>query len=217
MPPSLPLPIPPGNYDDLAVNGKALFWRSFAAGERQESTLQAIALGPDGPEVETVAEKVTRFELSADGTKLLILKAKEIHLADAVPDKPDSKKTAVDLAPWNFVVDPREEWRQMFAEAWRLERDHFYDRGMHGNDWPAIRRKYEPLLPRVTDREELNDLIGEMVSELGALHIFIRPGDVRKARPTCSRSRCPCSAAPSTRSSFRPSPNSRTGSSSSRW
>jgi tricorn protease len=51
---------------------------------------------------------------------------------------------------------------------------------MHGVDWVAVRKKYEPLLPRVTDREELDDLIAQMVSELSALHIFVRPGQVRK-------------------------------------
>ena len=47
----------------------------------------------------------------------------------------------MDLAGWTFSLDPREEWRQMFVEAWRLERDYFYDRGMHGVDWPAMLRR----------------------------------------------------------------------------
>jgi len=67
----------------------------------------------------------------------------------------------------------------MFTEAWRLERDYFYDRGMHGLDWPAIRTKYLPLVDRVTDRAELSDILAQMVSELSALHIFVRGGDVR--------------------------------------
>jgi tricorn protease len=64
----------------------------------------------------------------------------------------------------------------MFAESWRLERDYFYDRGMHGVDWPAVRKRFEPLLARVHDREELDDLIAQMVSELSALHIFVVSG-----------------------------------------
>jgi tricorn protease len=55
----------------------------------------------------------------------------------------------VDLARWTFSFDPREQWRQMFVEAWRLERDYFYDRGMHGLDWPVVREKYRPLVDRV--------------------------------------------------------------------
>jgi tricorn protease len=176
----VPVPVPPGNYRSLAVGEKALFWLSFSAGEMKDGTVQAVAIDHDDPEVKTVAEKVTGFEMSADRKKLLLVREKELLLADAAADKPDAKKSRVDLSGWKFAVDPREEWRQMFAEAWRLERDYFYDRGMHGVDWPAVRKKYQPLLARVTDREELDDLIAQMVSELSALHIFVVPGDVRK-------------------------------------
>ena len=69
----------------------------------------------------------------------------------------------------------------MFTEAWRLERDYFYDRGMHGLDWPAMRKKYQPLVDRVTDRAELSDVLAQMVAELSALHIFVRGGDLRDA------------------------------------
>ena len=67
----------------------------------------------------------------------------------------------------------------MFVEAWRLERDYFYDRGMHGVDWAAMREKYLPLVDRVTTRAALSDAIAQMVSELSALHIFVRGGDLR--------------------------------------
>ena len=170
----------PGTYQSLVVTEKAIFWLSLPAGEDKKGTVEGVAIGHDDPEVKPIAEKVTRLEVSADGKKLLIGKEKELYLADAVVEKPDEKKTKVDLNGWSFVVNPREEWRQMFAEAWRLERDYFYDRGMHGLDWSAVRRKYEPLLPRVTDRDELADLMAQMVSELSALHIFVAAGDVRK-------------------------------------
>jgi hypothetical protein len=67
----------------------------------------------------------------------------------------------------------------MFREAWRLERDYFYDRGMHGVDWPAVYARYEPLVDRVTDRAELGDLLAQMVAELRALHTFVYGGDQR--------------------------------------
>jgi tricorn protease len=69
----------------------------------------------------------------------------------------------------------------MFVEAWRLERDYFYDRNMHGVDWKAMRDKYLPLVARVTDRGELSNLVAQMVSELSALHTFVFGGDVRQA------------------------------------
>ena len=87
-------------------------------------------------------------------------------LSDAGADKLDPQESQVDLSGWSFAVQPRDEWRQMSNDAWRLERDYFYDRGMHGLDWSAVRKKYEPLVERVTDRAELDDLIADMVSEL---------------------------------------------------
>jgi tricorn protease len=176
----VPVPVPPGNYRNLAVAEKALFWLSSQTGQMRNATLQTIAIKHDDPEVKTFAEKVTGFELSADRKKMLIIREKLLLLTDATTEKLDEKKAKVSLSDWTFAVDPREEWRQMFADAWRLERDYFYDRGMHGVDWPSVRKKYEPLLSRVTERQELDDLIAQMVSELSALHIFVAPGDVRK-------------------------------------
>jgi tricorn protease len=85
----------------------------------------------------------------------------------------------VRLDDWMLSVVPREEWRQMFTEAWRLERDYFYDPNMHGVDWKAMLDKYKPLVDRVSTRAELSDLIAQMVAELSALHIFVRGGDLR--------------------------------------
>ena len=85
----------------------------------------------------------------------------------------------VDLKAWTFSVIPAEEFREMFMDAWRLHRDYFYDRNMHSIDWKAMRHKYLPLVDRVRDREELSDLISQMVSELCALHTFVFGGDIR--------------------------------------
>lgn len=67
----------------------------------------------------------------------------------------------------------------MFIEAWRLQRDYFWDSNMHGVDWKAMLARYLPLADRVSTRGELNDLIAQMVGELSALHIFVRGGDLR--------------------------------------
>ncbi|HEX5273606.1 MAG TPA: S41 family peptidase, partial [Gemmataceae bacterium] len=175
----VPVPLAPGNYSELAVSDKALFWLSAAAGEKKK-TLSAVAIGREKPEVKTVAEEVKRFELSQDGKKLLVQKGEQLYVLDAAADKADLDKKAVDLSGWSLSVTPREEWRQMFAEAWRLERDYFYDRKMHGVDWKAIRKKYEPLVDRVAGRAELADLTAQMVSELSALHIFVVGGEHRQ-------------------------------------
>ena len=90
------------------------------------------------------------------------------------------------MTGWSFSLNPQEEWRQLFIEAWRLERDYFYDPSMHGVDWEALLKKYLPLVDRVTDRAELSDLISQLVGELSALHIFVRRGDHRKGEGTIS-------------------------------
>jgi tricorn protease len=175
----IPVPVPPGNYRDLAVTDKALFWLSHEAGERTAS-LRGAAIARDHVEVKTVIAGVKAYELSQDGKKLLVHKKDDLYVLDAAPKAAEVAHKEVDLSDWALSVRPREEWRQMFVEAWRLERDYFYDRGMHGVDWPAVRRKYEPLVERVTSRAELSDLIAQMVSELSALHIFVRGGDLRQ-------------------------------------
>ena len=119
--------------------------------------------------------------------------AKDLLVFDAgakAPKEPkELDKTVVPLDGWQLHFDVRDEWRQMFAEAWRLERDYFYDRGMHGVDWPAMRAKYAPLVDRVTDRAGADRRARQMVGELSALHIFVYGGDLREGRTMCSPAR----------------------------
>jgi tricorn protease len=177
------VPIPAGRLESLRTDGQRLYWLSVDNSFEPKRTLQALAIGREKPEVKTVMEGVREFLLSADRKKVLVRKEKEGDLyvfdaGDKAPEKLDESK--VDLGRWTFSFDPREQWRQMFVEAWRLERDYFYDRGMHGLDWPKVREKYEPLVDRVRSRDELGDLLAQMVSELSALHIFVAGGDQRK-------------------------------------
>ena len=178
------VPVAPGNYGDLAVNGSRLFWtvQDPAVGARRH--LMALDVKSDPGEPVRLVEDVRWYELSADGKKLLLRKGDDLQVieAGATANATLGPKTKVDLSGWSFSFPPREEWRQMFIEAWRLERDYFYDRGMHGNDWPAILQRYLPLVDRVTDRDELSDLLAQMVSNLSALHTFVRGGDVRRGR-----------------------------------
>jgi tricorn protease len=133
----------------------------------------------DSPELKTVVADIRRFAPSQDGKKLLIHKGDNLSIIDANPGSADLDKKGVPLGAWSMSVTPREEWRHMFVEAWRLERDYFYDRDMHGVDWKAMLEKYRPLVDRVTTRGELSDLIAQMVAELSTLHTFVRGGDER--------------------------------------
>jgi tricorn protease len=172
------VPVPPGNYHELTLNDKHLYWLERGLGREAKPKLKTVETTNDDPKVKTLAEDIKRYELSADGKKLLIVKGDDFYIVSAGGEVKLEK--SVDLKNWTFPLKPRDEWRQMFVESWRLMRDYFYDRNMHGVDWPGIRDKYLPLASRVTDRAELSDLIADMVGELSALHIFVTGGDFRE-------------------------------------
>jgi tricorn protease len=176
----LEVPLPPGNYTTLDTDGKRLYFMSRDAGAPRRA-LRTLPIENKSPRPETFMEDVTYYELSRDRKKILVRKAQDIFVFDVAAKAPqDTAKNKVPLTNWSFRLDPRDEWRQMFTEAWRLERDYFYDRGMHGVDWPAMKAKYMPMVDRVTDRAELSDILSQMVGELSALHIFVRGGDMRR-------------------------------------
>jgi tricorn protease len=176
------VPAPPGNYSSLATDGKRLYFVSRETTVEHKRALKVLAIENKGAAPETILEDIKSYELSLDRKTLLVAKGNDLLVFEASGKPPaDIAKATVNLKDWTFSLDPREEWRQMFAEAWRLERDYFYDRGMHGVDWKGMREKYQPLVDRVTDRRELSNLLAQMVSELSALHIFVYGGDARKA------------------------------------
>lgn len=179
------VPVPPGNYSSLHVVGKRLCWIDRDAAEAQKARLQCLDINNKGDKPETLMEDIRGFEVSADDKKILIRKQTEMMVVDgtakaaALKDPKTIADSQVDLKNWTFSVIPTNEYREAFADAWRLHRDYFYDRKMNGVNWKAIRDKYGELLGRVRDRSELNALIADMVSELSALHTFVRGGDLR--------------------------------------
>ncbi|HSR67701.1 MAG TPA: PDZ domain-containing protein, partial [Acidobacteriota bacterium] len=175
------VPLPPGNYGGLSAGKDALFFLSRESGPGPDTHLMALPFGPDA-EPETVVEDVDGFQLSLDGKKMMVRKGSSFYVLDARAGKADLDEARVDLSEWKFSIDVKEDFRQMFIDAWRMERDFFYDPGMHGVDWEAMRDKYLPLVDRVTTRRELSDLIGYLVSELSALHVSLRGGDLRQGQ-----------------------------------
>lgn len=175
------VPLPAANYTSLTVSGKFLFWT-----ERDtESDTRLVAMEIKNQDLMpvTILNGIWRYELTPDSKKLMVQKGWAVYLIDAVAEAPkDLEKTRVPLNQWSFAVDPREEWRQMLVDAWRLQRDYFYDRNMHGVPWQELLNRYMPLVERVTDRDELNDLIAQLMSELSALHTRVWTGDVRRGQ-----------------------------------
>ena len=141
---------------------------------------------------DTLVAKADDFVLGADHHTLLLRDGKRWRAIAAdhredrreeVGDAPSRKSGWLDLDRIRVSVDPRLEWRQMLREVWRLQRDHFWVADMSGVDWPAMLRRYEPLLPRVATRAELSDLIWELQGELGTSHAYESEGDHRKPPP----------------------------------
>jgi tricorn protease len=117
------------------------------------------------------------YELDREGGKLIYRSGETIGIVEPAPGKKvgDGK---LDTASMQVLSDPKEEWKEILHEAWRLERDFYWDPGMGGADWAAIGKRYESLLPWVAHRSDLNYVIGEMIAELNTSHTYVGGGDV---------------------------------------
>jgi tricorn protease len=183
------VPLPAGVYSGLAAGDKILFVVDEGSNAAGQPKLQAVEIKNRNVQAKTLIEDVRGFELSADGKKLLVRKGGDVYVIDAGTAQPTAQTLAerrVDLSKWTFSVDPREEWRQMFVDAWRMERDYFYDRNLHNVDYEGLLERHRPFVDRVSDRAELNDLLAHLVGELSALHTFVRGGDLRQPADSVS-------------------------------
>jgi len=174
------VPAPAGNYGGLEVTPKHLLWTARDVGFGAKTHLKQLEMINKDPKPKTLVEDLGSYQLSGDGKKLLIRKGEAFYVIAADAAAPAKLEDKVNLDGWTFSLTPREEWRQIYTEAWRMMRDYFYDRGMHGVDWKAMHARYLPLVDRVSDRAELSDLISELVGELSTLHIAVRFGDRRE-------------------------------------
>jgi len=141
---------------------------------------------------DTVLTGIDSFTVSRDGATMIYRAGKKLRVLKA-GEKPSEQKSTgivrdggratgwIDLGRIKLQVDPAAEWRQMFREAWRLQRDYFWDPKMAGVDWEKVYRRYEPLLDRISCRSELSDLLWEMQGELGTSHAYEMGGDYRVA------------------------------------
>jgi tricorn protease len=180
------VPAAPGNYSSLQAAEKRLCWLNSTDEADPKSALQCLDIDNKGDEPNTVMGDVQGYEISLDRKKLLLHKDEDFWILDSdvkgsgLSDAKVMGKAHIDLSHWAFSITPQAEFHGIFLDAWRLERDYFYDRHMQGVDWPGMRDRYLPLVDRVSNREELNNVIAQMVSELSALHTFVQGGDARK-------------------------------------
>lgn len=179
------LPLPGGNYRQLAAGDDALFFLDADQGDfnrvdlRPPPPRKLAAFSFEEREVETVVEGVQAYALSADGSHLAVLRrGGKVALIEA--GERDAKPEDLDLSGMRMHLDPRAEWRQIFHEAWRMERDFFYDPAYHGLDWAAMRDKYARLLPHASSRADVGTLIGELIGELNTSHTYVFGGQRRR-------------------------------------
>ncbi len=166
------LPVEAGDYDDLQASADAVFYRTGDA--RGLSQLKIYNLKEHKESL--VLNAISAYHLSADGRKLLFRHGSHYGIADAKPEQ-KAGEGFLALDRLEIQVHPREEWRQMYHDAWRIMRDWFYDPAMHGLDWQAVHDRYAALLPWVATRDDLDLLLEEMGAELSAGHVYVSRGD----------------------------------------
>jgi tricorn protease len=188
------LPIPAGRHLRVTAAAGRVYILSYPVrgalgspslgGEPPKGVLSSFDLASDAHE--TVADGVSAFDVSADGKTLAIWYGTKLRVvAVGWKDDKSGKETVgrdvgfVDMTRIRVEVDPPAEWRQMFTEAWRLQRDYFWSEDMTGVDWLAVHDRYLGLVDRVSTRSEFSDLLWEMQGELGTSHAYELGGEYR--------------------------------------
>ncbi|MDR3419425.1 MAG: PDZ domain-containing protein [Nevskia sp.] len=186
---ALPLPIEAADYDGLAASRGHVFYlttpiqmiEGALAGEKARIHVFDLDKRQDKVVVDDVVPD-KGYDLSADGSRVLYQKDKTgYYIAEAKADggKPasdgddDAGARLLDLKHMRAQVDPRQEWREMYDQAWRLQRSFFYNTNMNGVDWDAAGARYRALLPLAGSRQDLSYLIGEMLGELDNSHTYV--------------------------------------------
>jgi tricorn protease len=181
------LPPKPGNYSHLAaVTGKVLYRRlpRTGSGEQRNPRANQAAAGTivyydlEEREEKTVLEGTDAFLPTADGKKLFVAADRKFGFVD-VKEKQKLEKP-MRTGELETTVDPKAEWNQMFADAFRFQRDFFYDPGLHGVDWPALRKRYQALIDASVTRWDVNFVLGEFMGELNASHTYRGGGDLER-------------------------------------
>ncbi len=182
----LDLPIPAADLSNLQVGTAGqIYYLKTADG----NTALANVVGSESParsslnrydlntrKNETLLPEVSDYIVSADGKKLLYRNGTAWSIVPTTKAiQPSEGRIAVDTI--EVRIDPRAEWKQIFDEAWRINRDYFYAPNMHGVDWAKQRDKYAAFLPDVATRADLNRVLQWMSSELSVGHHNVGGGD----------------------------------------
>jgi tricorn protease len=177
------LPPKSGTYAGLqAVKGKLLYRRSPRAGTHDEKG-PVVYYDLEERQEKMILEDADAFDVTFDGRKIFAGSKKKFAIVEVKENQKFDKPIVLDDI--EVPVDPRAEWRQLFMDTYRFERDFFYDPGMHGVNWDAMKARYMPLLDDAVTRWDVNWIIGEFLGELNASHTYHGGGDLETA-PTRS-------------------------------
>ncbi|MEM3857330.1 MAG: PDZ domain-containing protein, partial [Thermoprotei archaeon] len=188
-----PFPVDEADYTKIVgVKGRALFlsfpvegatrhW--FISGSpRANGIIESYDIKENSKE--TFLAGVSDFKASADRSTLAVRVGDKLRVLSAAgkpderaPPEPGRRSGWVDLTRVKALVSPPAEWGQMLRETWRMMRENYWREDLRGVDWPSIYTRYSKLLPKLSTRSELSDLIREMQGELGTSHAYEMGGD----------------------------------------
>ena len=173
------LPPKPGNIGRLAaVSGKVIYARYSNQGEPERSSSVSY-YDLEEEEEKVIVSDASFYKLSGDRKKLLVRQNNQMAVVDVAAEQ--KLEDAIALEDMEMTIVPMEEWNQIFNDAWRFERDFFYDKTMHGVDWDGLGEQYRELLPYCINRSDVNFVIGELIGELNASHAYRGGGDEEEA------------------------------------
>ena len=174
------LPVDPGNYRNLAASEGKIIFHDFTNARGNKGNKPIVYWDLKERKLKTIVENSDGFILSANNQKLMVSDNKKLSIIE-VKEKQKPEKF-IPLQNMEITVAPKKEWKQLFTDAWRLERDYFYDENMHGIDWDALKEKYGKLLGQAASRQDVNFLIGELIGEINASHTYRGGGDLEETK-----------------------------------
>lgn len=166
------VPVRPASYWNLAMIGLKIYYTETYFGEKGSR----ISMYNLENKEETVLAENMGYTISADQKKMMLSSQGNYYVINLPSAKVKTEKKA-DLSNMWVQPDLKQEWSQIYTESWRQMRDFFYDENMHGVNWKAMHDKYAVLLPYVSNRNDLNYLIGELIGELNIGHAYVSGGD----------------------------------------
>jgi len=174
------LPLKPGNYTDInAAKGKIIYLK-FPNTGLPDAQPSIKYYDIEKREEKTILDGADYYWLSANTEKILVAKANTYAVLK--PAEGQKFEKPLRITEMQMLVDPVQEWKQIFTDTWRFERDYFYDANMHGVNWNQVKERYTKMLNSAMTREEVDFIIGEMIGELNASHTYHGGGDVEEEK-----------------------------------